>query len=73
MSAARFTYTVRYRRAGWEGRRARYFRNREAAFRLVDKLRAPTYLAPVVELQVERQALGPVETVWTLNEEEVAL
>ncbi len=69
---APYAYAVRYRRRDWntnKGRKVRYFRDLEAAKRLVAKLRSPTYLSPVVELVIERQELGPVETVWTLGGE----
>ncbi|CAN5873793.1 hypothetical protein BH23ACT5_BH23ACT5_09880 [soil metagenome] len=66
--SARFAFTVRYRRRGWKQRQARYFRDQDAARRLVAKLRRPSWdYAPIVELTIERQELGPPETVWTLE------
>ena len=66
---AHHAYTVRYRRHGWKQRQARYFRDRKAAVRYVHKLRAGGWpdLAPLAELWIERQELGPVDVVWTLS------
>ncbi len=69
---ARYAFTVRYRRRDWDpyhGRRAHYFREKEAAIRYMHKLRSPGRpdLSPIVELSLERQELGPVETLWDLD------
>ena len=64
MTRPRYTYSVRYRRVGWKSAQARHYRLASCAYRLASRLRAgDPYLAPLVELRIERQQLGPVELV----------
>ena len=64
MRQHRYQYAVRYRRAGWSSSQVRFYRIASYAHRLARRLQAgDPDLAPLVELRIERQALGPVETV----------
>lgn len=71
MTARRFAFTVRYRRRGWHSAQGRYFRDKAAAVRYWKKLLSGgrSDLAPIVEMRIERQELGPIEVVWKLDQE----
>lgn len=71
--SARYLYTVRYRRTSWTYKKGRTFKDPRAAKRLIRKLldQDPAY-APLDYLTLERQELGPTETV-TVYIEEAAL
>lgn len=64
----KYAYIVRYRRAAWRYRQARFYRTEPPARRFIQYLLAgdPT-LSPVVECRLEREPLGPAETVWQLD------
>lgn len=71
MSRSNYLYTVRYRRTSWTYKQARTFKDPRAAKRLIRKLlnQAPAY-APLDCLTLERQELGPAETVTVYIEED---
>jgi hypothetical protein len=58
----RFEYVVRYRRAKWQYTQQRIYQSRQAADRLVAKLRRGDWrYAQLVEVDVERREVGAWE------------
>lgn len=61
----RHLFTVRYKRYGWAGERLRRYVLRDAANRYIRRLVGyePGELAPLQYVRLERQSLGPIESV----------
>lgn len=66
----RYNYVVRYRRATWTYRQARYFRSKTPAVNFIHKLQTPHRwpdLSPLAEIVLEREERGPAEIVWSVG------